>query len=210
MHNFDLIQHKLQHFIKKYYINEMIKGGILFLSFGLLYLIFTLLIEYFLWLKPLGRTILFWVFILVEIVLLIRFILIPLFKLVGLQKGISQTNASKIIGTYFKEVDDKLLNVLQLHENNDSSELLLASIEQKAKNLQPVPFRNAIQFSTNKKYLKYLSIPLILFLFSFLTGNNKVFTNSLDRVVHHKTAYNPPAPFHFDLRNKKLQTQLSD
>ena len=184
----------------------MIKGSILFLSFGLLYLIFTLLIEYFLWLKPFARSILFWVFILVEITLLVRFILIPLFKLFGLQKGISQTKASQIIGTYFKEVDDKLLNVLQLHENDDQSELLLASIEQKAKNLEPVPFRNAIQFSTNKKYLKYLSVPLIIFLFSFLTGNNNVFTNSLDRVVHHKTAYIPPAPFHFDIRNKELQT----
>ena len=39
----------------------MIKGSILFLSFGLLYLIFTLLIENFLWLKPFARTILFWV-----------------------------------------------------------------------------------------------------------------------------------------------------
>ena len=89
---------------------------------------------------------------------------------------------------------------------DDQSELLLASIEQKAKNLEPVPFRNAIQFSNNKKYLKYLSVPLIIFLFSFLTGNNNVFTNSLERVVHHKTAYIPLAPFHFNIRNKELQT----
>ncbi len=206
LNNFDQIQQKLHHFIKKYYTNEMIKGSILFLSFGLLYLIFTLLLEYFLWLKPFARTILFWVFIAVEIALLIKFIFIPLFKLFGLQKGISLTDASNIIGTYFKEVDDKLLNVLQLHEKDDQSELLLASIEQKSKDIQPVPFKNAIHFSANKKYLKYLSIPLIIFLFSVLTGNDQVFTNSLDRVVHHKIAYSPPAPFHFKVTNKDLQT----
>ncbi len=206
MHNFDQIQQKLQHFIKKYYTNEMIKGSILFLSFGLLYLIFTLLLEYFLWLKPFARTILFWIFILVEVLLLIKFIFIPLFKLLGLKKGISLAQASNIIGTYFKEVDDKLLNVLQLHENSDQSELLLASIEQKSKGLQPVPFKNAIHFSKNKKYLKYLSIPLIIFIFSFLTGKNTVFTESLDRVVHHKIVYTPPAPFYFKIQNKELQT----
>lgn len=206
MNNFDQIQQKLHYFIKKYYTNEMIKGSILFLSFGLLYLIFTLLLEYFLWLKPLARTILFWVFILVEVVLLVRFILIPLFKLIGLQKGISLTKASQIIGTYFKEVDDKLLNVLQLSENDDQSELLLASIEQKSKDIQPVPFKNAIHFSDNKRYLKYLSIPLIIILFSFFSGSENIFTNSLDRVVHHKISYMPPAPFHFKIKNKDLQT----
>lgn len=212
MNNFDQIEQKLLHFIRKYYTNEMIKGSILFLSFGLLYLIFTLLIEYFLWLKPFARTILFWTFILVEIVLLVKFIVIPLFKLIGLQKGISFAEASKIIGTYFKEVDDKLLNVLQLHntqelyENSNKTELLLASVEQKAKYLQPIPFKNAIQFSTNKKYLKYLSIPILIFLFSFFTGNRNIFKNSLDRVVHHQVAYSPPAPFRFIIENKNLQT----
>ncbi len=184
----------------------MIKGSILFLSFGLLYLIFTLLLEYFLWLKPFARTILFWVFILVEVVLLVKFILIPLFKLIGLQKGISLTKASQIIGIYFKEVDDKLLNVLQLSKNDDQSELLLASIEQKSKDIQPIPFKNAIHFSDNKKYLKYLSIPLIIIFFSFFSGSENIFTNSLDRVVHHKISYMPPAPFHFMIKNKNLQT----
>ena len=118
MHNFDQIQQKLQHFIRKFYINEIIKGSILFLSFGLLYLIFTLLIEYFLWLKPFARSILFWVFIIGRTCFTGSiYCNSTLFKLIGLQKGISQAKASQIIGTYFKEVDDKLLNVLQLHEN---------------------------------------------------------------------------------------------
>lgn len=211
MNNYNHIQQKLQYFIKKYYTNEIIKGSILFLSFGLLYFIFTLFIEYFLWLKPLARTILFWVFILVEISLFTKFILFPIFKLLGFKKGISLQQASKIIGNHFKEVDDKLLNILQLndsdfHKNDNSSELLFASIEQKAKNLQPIPFKKAIDFKVNIKYIKYLSIPIVIWLFALLTGNNSVFTQSLQRVIHHKMAYTAPAPFGFKILNKELKT----
>ena len=63
MASFTGILSKLHRFIKKYYINELIKGGILFATFGLLYLIFTILIEYFLWLPTGWRSFLFFVFI---------------------------------------------------------------------------------------------------------------------------------------------------
>ncbi len=202
---FKIIQDKLHDFIKKYYYNEIIKGSILFLSFGLLYFIFTLIIEYFLWLKPLARTILFWVFVVVEIALLVKFIVIPILKLFHLRKGISLVEASKIIGAHFHEVDDKLVNVLQLSENISSSDLLLASIEQKAEKLEPVPFKNAINFKSNKKFVKYLAIPFLIWILIFISGNGNLFTQSFDRVVHHKIAYSPPAPFNFIVLNKSLQ-----
>jgi len=110
--NFQHIQVKLQNFIKKFYYNELIKGLLLFLAIGLLYLIVTLFIEYFLWLKPLARTILFWIFIFVEVALFTFYILFPFVKIVGLKKGISELEASKIIGDHFPEVSDKLLNML--------------------------------------------------------------------------------------------------
>ncbi len=64
-----------------------------------------------------ARTLLFWLFVIVELGLLIKFIVIPLAKLFKLQKGINYEDASKIIGRHFPEVNDKLLNVLQLHQN---------------------------------------------------------------------------------------------
>ena len=142
------IQQKLHGFIRKYYTNELIKGSILFLAFGLLYFLFTLLVEYFLWLKPDARTLLFWVFIAVEIGLLIRYILIPILKLIGLSKGISLAKASSIIGVHFKEIDDKLLNMLQLQEANSNlkngqknTELLAALLSRSKSNLRPIRVR---------------------------------------------------------------------
>lgn len=204
MNNFQNIQSKLQEFVKKYYTNELIKGLILFFSFGLLYFIFTLLIEHFLWLKPTARTLLFGLFILVELALLIKFIVIPTSKLLGLQRGISLQEASKIIGNHFTEVDDKLLNILQLHDDANQSELLLASIDQKAKGLQPIPFKRAIDFTKNRKYLKYLAIPIVIWMLIYSTGNKALFSDSYERITHFKMAYEPPAPFSFHLLNDNL------
>lgn len=202
---FQNIREKLHQFVRKYYLNELIKGSILFLSLGVLYLFFTLFIEYFLWLKPTARTILFWVFIIVECYLLFRFILTPIFKIIGIKKGISFEASSKIIGNHFPKVGDKLINILQLKESTHQSDLLIASIEQKSKELQPIPFVNAINFKTNSKYLRYAAIPLFIWVLVSITGNSNIFNSSLKRVVNHRTAYTPPAPFQFFIENSDLK-----
>lgn len=204
MSNFIHIQAKLQNFIKKYYVNELIKGLLLFFSIGLLYFIFTLFIEYFLWLKPTARTVLFLLFILVETGLFVFYILIPIFKIWGLKKGINNVDASKIIGNHFPEVKDKLLNMIQLKNFEQHSELIEASIEQKSKALQPIPFKSAIDFSTNKKYIKYALIPVVIWLLVLVTGNLPKLNNSLSRVVHYQTQYELPAPFAFNVLNMSL------
>lgn len=210
MSNYSQIHEKLGKFIRKFYVNEVIRGSILFLSLGLIYFLFTLFIEHALWLGTLGRTILFWLFVLTELFLLARFVAIPILKLMGLKKGISDDQASRIIGKHFHEVEDKLLNIIQLKGENASTDLLEASIEQKAAELKPVPFRRAVTFKANVKYLKYLSLPLLIGLGIWLTGNKSFFTDSLNRVVHHQTVFLPPAPFRFEIVNEELRTVEDD
>ncbi len=202
-----IIYQKLEVFIKKYYTNELIKGAIFFVGLGLIYFLFTLFIEYFLWLKPLGRTFLFWIFVLVEFFLLARFIFFPISKLFKIQKGIDYKQASTIIGNHFSEVSDKLTNFLQLSNDQNQSELLLASIEQKANALQPIPFSNAINFKRNNKFLPLAILPILFFAFFYISGNSDILSQSMDRVVHFKNQYLPPAPFEFVIINKALQTE---
>jgi len=204
LNSFKNIQSKLQKFIKKFYVNELIKGLLLFFSIGFLYFIFTILIEHFFWLKPLARTILFWVFITVEAILVYKFIVIPISKLSGLKKGISEVEASNIIGKHFPEVSDKLLNLLQLKNTQLNTELINASIDQKSKQLQPIPFKKAIDFSKNKKYIKYALIPIVIWLLTVVTGKINIFSDSFTRVVHYNTQYEPPAPFSFQIVNKSF------
>jgi hypothetical protein len=202
-----VIYQKLEAFIRKFYTNELIKGIIFFFGLGLLYFLFTLSVEFFLWLRPKGRTFLFWLFILVELFLLVRLIFSPIFKLVKLQKGIDYTQAASIIGKHFNEVEDRLTNFLQLTQNKAQSELLLASIEQKSIELQPIPFSNAINFKANKKYLPWAVIPILLILIFFITGNGSFIFQSFNRVVHFNTAFAPPAPFQFKILNPSLTTE---
>jgi hypothetical protein len=202
-----IIYDKLEAFIRKFYTNELLRGTIFFVGLGLLYFLFTLFVEYFLWLKPTARTILFWTFIAVELFLLLRFILFPIFKLFKLQKGIDYSQASKIIGNHFSEVGDKLTNFLQLSQDKNKSELLLASIDQKASTLQPIPFSNAINFGKNKKYLPLALIPLLFFAYFYISGNSNLITQSLNRVVNYKQQFLPPAPFEFQLLNNSLTTE---
>ncbi len=205
MKEFNNIQTKLTLFYKKYYRNKLIKGGIFFLLLGLLYLIFTIFIEYFLWLKPTYRTFLFWLFIFVECFLLYKFILSPIIQLFRIRKGINDFESSKIIGDYFPQVQDKLLNLLQLKKEEVQSDLLVASIEQKSKEISPIPFTKAINFKENTVYLKYLIIPFLILVFSLLSDMHIGLFNSVDRFLNHQTVYAPPAPFVFSLETNNLK-----
>jgi len=207
LENSSIIYYKLEQFVKKYYTNELLRGSIFFIGIGLLYFLFTLSIEYFFWLKPNSRTLLFWTFVAVELFLLLRFILFPISKLFKLQSGINYDDASKIIGNHFSEVGDKLTNFLQLSQESNTSELLLASIDQKAKTLQPIPFVKAINFSKNKKYAPIALIPILFFAFFYITGYSNFISQSLHRMVNYKEQFLPPAPFEFQVLNSDLKTE---
>lgn len=203
----DVVYKKIEYFTKKYYANEFIKGLIFFIGLGVLCFFAALFVEYFLWLKPRYRTALFSIFVIGELFLIFRYILYPISMWIKLRKGISHSQAADIIGTHFPEVSDKLLNFLQLSSSNESSELLMASIDQKAKSLQPIPFQNAIDFKTNKKYWPLLILPLLVFLGVVFTGKADVLAQSLNRVVHFKSQFAPPAPFSFVVVSKLLQVE---
>src|SRR5574344_961660 len=206
-----LIIKKLDTFIKKYYRNKLIKGTLysafLLLSFFLLLNTF----EYFGYNSTTIRSILFYTYCIGAALVLYFFVLIPIFKIYHFTKTITYKDAAQIIGKHFPQVSDKLLNLLQLNEiaDKNTSSLLDASIEQKTKELSPIPFVKAIDFSKNKKYIKWVALPLsviiiaLLFFPSFLT-------EPTFRYLNHDTYFSPPAPFYFKLLNKDLQLLQND
>ena len=82
-----------------------------------------------------------------SLVLFAKFIFWPIAKLLRWTKGIDYNDASAQIGKHFPEVSDKLTNLLQLKSQGKNDELIIAGIEQKAKDLKPVPFQLAIDLS---------------------------------------------------------------
>ncbi|WGK65821.1 hypothetical protein [Croceiramulus getboli] len=204
--SFDYITQKLDQYIKKYYTNELIKGVILFIALGALYLLIALLIEYLLWLPSTGRALLFWSFVLVELALGIRFIIIPLLRLLKVTKGIDYTTAATHIGAHFPEVEDKLINTLQLVKDAAGDELRMAGVAQKCSVLEPVPFSLAIDFKSNLNYLKYAAIPFAILILGSLVAKEDLWGSSYSRVVNYAGHYAPPAPFEFVIVNQEMTT----
>lgn len=204
MNAYENIIAKLGQFTKRYYTKLLIKGVLLFVALGLLFFIVTLSFEYFLWLSSSGRLMLLLSLVVIELVLVFRYILTPLFYLFKLKRGITNKEASLLIGKHFQDVDDKLYNLLDLAEDSNRSELLAASIEQRSESLKPVPFGKAIDFKENLKYLKYSTIPLLIFGLIWISGNLSDFFGSTKRIVNYDLAYEKPAPFQFRLLSNDL------
>lgn len=197
---------KLDGFIRKYYTNQIIRGAIFSAVYVLAFFLAINLMEYYLYLSPLLRKFLFYGFLLSSGVFIARFVAYPLLHYYRLGKIISYEQAAQIIGTHFSEVKDKLLNILQLNKTAASadSELLLAAIDQKAFELKPINFSIAIDLNKNRKYLRYLAPPLLLFLFILIAAPN-VIKEGTKRLYHNDTFYEKEAPFQFVVQNKQLK-----
>ena len=156
--NQKLIHDKIKEFIKKYYLNKLYKGTIFFVMITLLTFIVYAVLEYFHILFH-CQICFFFSFLSLFLITLIFYIFIPLFKIFGFGKQISNEQAADIIGKYFPEIDDKLLNVIQLerqlsYNEYKSYDLLVAAIDTKILEIKPFPFIKAIPFHKLKKYLK--------------------------------------------------------
>ena len=204
MQTYNKILTKLNEFIRKHYTQKLIKGVLLFCAFGLLFFMAVMGVEYLLWLSSTGRFILLLLFIVVESFLLFNYILKPLFYLFKIKRGISVKDAAEMIGKHFTTVGDKLYNLLDLAENKEKSELLLASIDQRSQQLSSISFSSAIHYKDALKYAKYAVIPLLIAGLVYFSGNWSSFFGSYERVVNYDLAYEPPAPFSFELLSADL------
>ena len=203
---YDRLIDQIDLFIRKFYKNQMIKGLIWF--FGILlstFLIITTL-EYFGRFSTPVRAVLFFSFLLTNLFVLFKFILIPVSKLYSFGNRINRYQASKIIGTFFPNVSDRLLNTLQLNDDLDGQtgniELLRASVSQRAQSLSAIPFADAIDSKENIKYAKWVAPVFVLFL-GIAVFSPDLFTEGSKRVVNYSTIYVPEAPFKFQLDTYK-------
>ena len=204
--NYDLLIAKIDTFIRKYYLNNLLRG-LIFLGAGLFsaFVIITVS-EYYADFNSSFRTFLFYFFILLNLGLVSWLVLPSLLAWLKLGKTITYDQAASIIGKQFAEVNDKLLNTLQLKKMADEagqSELLVASIDQKIAALKPISFPAAIDISQNNKYLKWVIFPATLIIIIALAAP-AIITESTKKLIRHNEYFAPVAPFRFVLLNNKL------
>ena len=195
---------KLKSFKTKFYVNFMIRWGIITLSgLGLFYLIASGL-EFSLRLNSIFRAFLLFSFILLAVLSLYLFLIQPVLKILNGRKGLSDEEAAKRIGRFFPSISDRLLNLIQLKKLSRGESLLLeASIRQKSKEVGTVNFAEAVDLRDNLKYLRYL-LPILIVLFMLFSINPSIFLESTPRIIQFNQEFAPVAPFEFQILNQEL------
>lgn len=209
MEAYNFLIKKINGFIKKYYQNRLVRGAILSGIIILSLYLFISISEYYAHFSIAVRTGFFYFLISLFIFVIIYFVIIPVTKLLKIGKTLSQKQASFIIAKHFPDIQDKLLNTLELYEINNNNPLIAASIEQKIKDIKIFPFKMAVNFKENLKYVKYLAALLLIFIV-ILSFSPSVFTDSTKRIVNHSVHYETPAPFNFNLLNDTLFTKKGE
>lgn len=204
---------KIDDFIRKYYLNKLVRGAIWLSGIFLLSYIFLIVSEYYSYFSINTKTILFYSFIFTQLILAWFLTGKHLVAYLHLGKIINHEQASEIIGAHFPDVKDKLINTLQLKKQSDlgnqNNALLEASINQRIASLKPIPFVKAVRISENKKYLQYALFPMaIVILIAFAAPS--ILTDGTERLINHNVFYKKKAPFDFDVTNKSLKVTQGD
>ncbi len=202
------INEKLTSFKRKYYLNLFLRGALLTLTLVLLYFLLAAVLEYNLWLSGWVRFSIFVTFFLVVIVSVYKFLKVPLGWWLY-RKGLGQEETATMVGSLFPEIRDRLLNLIQLSLSQKPTALLEAGITQKSRQFEHVAFENAIDLRENKRYLKYLLVP-IAFILLIVIVNRGVFTQSTRRIVQFNREFSPQAPFKFIIQNNNLNAFLNE
>ena len=205
--NYQLLIEKLDQFIRKYYVNQLIRGSLY--ATGLILALFLGLnfAENFMYFPPSVKTPLVWGFVGASSIALWTWVLLPAFHYFHLGKLISHEQAATIVGEHFTNVKDKLLNILQLRRQADTQEnrdLILASINQKSEEIKPVPFKAAIDLTKNKKNLRYALPPLLLLLFVLFAAPSLI-KNASARLLNFNKTFERDAPFHLKIESGDLK-----
>ncbi len=211
--SYGLLISKINEFTQKFYLNKLLRGTIYTTALLAILYLFLFTGVYYSHPGVVVKTILFFSFLLIALAAISIWIIKPLMALLKISKNMSLETAADLIGNHFFTVKDKLLNTLQLKALADQSpgnnQLILAGINQKIAALKPIPFTNAVRLQENRKYIRYIFIPLsFILLIAFLAPS--ILKEGTSSFVQYDKEILPKAPFDFVLMNNGLTAVQGD
>ena len=206
-----ILTEKIREYKKKYYLNQLLRGVILFLSILLSIFLISTSVDFGFQPGTTGRTFIFFGTIIALITCFFWFIIRPVSKIYIGKSQISDEEAAKQLGVIFPKLKDKLLNTIQLSniKNRDNS-LINASIDKRIEEISVFRFTSGIKFGTNKKYLKFVAYPafVLFILFLFIP---QFLTESTVRIIKYNEDFAPSLYFSFKgLDNNKIAFKNED
>lgn len=211
--SYNLLLQKINEFTRKFYLNKLLRGSIYAAA-----LILSLYLLLFVWVfysypSIYTKTLLFYSYVAVSLIAILFWMVKPALSYFKLSKNLSLEEAANLIGNHFFNVKDRLLNTLQLKELADqspqNSALVLAGIDQKINELQPIPFSNAINLGDNKKHIKYIALPLFVILLIGIVAP-AILREGTSSFIRYDEEVLPKAPFEFVIANQHLNITQGD
>lgn len=201
------LKQQLDLFIRKYYVNQMIRGTLWTLIFIVSVGLLLILLEYYLYLPYWLKLPVVVIYIAISLGLFIRGILIPLLKSLGWIKRMTYQEAAWLIGEYYQEIQDKLFNLLEIEEEfeiSDRHPLIEATVAQRTKEMNVFSFPKVVNLKANRKYIKWI-LPSIFILCVLMLLAPQILKDTGYRWVNAQQSFDPPAPFKFVINEKGLK-----
>lgn len=198
---------KTERFVKKFYVNRLIQGVLIGAALWIVFYLLVSALEYFSWFSSNVRLALFVLLILGSLFVLTAYLVIPLVNLIRFRKKMSLEQAALLIGKFFPDIRDKLLNTLQLSDDltsDASNELLVATIEQRTAQLTPVRFTDAVDLKGNLRYL-YVFLALLILLLALVLFLPKFAVQPTQRIINYGQQFEKPLPFSVRLSQDAIE-----
>lgn len=190
------IERKLDAYIDQYHRHRLMRGILLWsLGLGLLLLLLAYG-EHWLWMSSPLRTASYYILVAVAGLSALLMIVRPLAHYRGWAGRLSREQAAQQIGSYFPEVQDKLLNLLQLNQAQAPDQWVEAAIEQRSMALKSVSFWQALNPLAFRKLALRLSAGLFLVLMWFVLDATRL-SDGAQRLWQYDQEFAKPAPFEF-------------
>ncbi|MBI64806.1 MAG: hypothetical protein CMG64_00730, partial [Candidatus Marinimicrobia bacterium] len=184
---------KILTFISKYRKKQanldLLKNSLLILIFIVLYIIPLSIIENIFYLNTAKRSFYFILFITFNLIFFSYIILkwiLSYFPLLN-----NNLIIAKKIGSQFKQIKDRLINIIQLNQTNPDSSLTQLAIKKINKELSNIKFLE-LKFNFSKKYIYYSISIIIMSMLFFITLNLQ---NAVYRIINYNKHFNPPLPY---------------
>ena len=148
-----------------------------------------------------GRTILFWLLLLLALALFLRRISRPLGRLAGVLSGRDDLETARDVGRAIPRLNDRLVNTLQLLADGDtrrlySGDLIEASLADLRADCEGIDFTSTVDRAGSKRMGRFLLVCTLsgVLLFALFPT---AFFGAAGRLFHFNEAYALPSPFRF-------------
>jgi hypothetical protein len=203
---------KLNSYIRKFYLYQLIRGGMLFILLLLAYLGSIALLEYFNYFDPKVKLIIVVISLIITLLIAVYLLIVPFIKLLGLGKLLTFYDVSDLLNKRYPEIKDRLINILELasrSESNYSNDLIQASINQKINELKIFSFTDAIRYKDLKPVF-FVFIATVLFFTMGFVSFPDVFRESSVRLIRYQQQFEKPAPYTFNLLTQNMEVVMGE